>query len=111
MNAPMRTPRQYHAAEHLGAFEDCGRCARAAGRCRQKNRLADRTEADAWVTEYHESREYAQPWQRHYCCRWCNALHTATIRSHDRVAWDRVEKQRRKWLAAKEVQRRDHTDA
>jgi hypothetical protein len=94
----MRSPEQYHEGEHLGAFEECRRCRRQAGHCRQKIRFTDWLEAQEWVTEYHESRSYALPWQYRYRCRWCEGYHTATIRGRDRVARDRVEKQRRKWL-------------
>lgn len=62
----MRSPEKYHQDEHRGPFADCRRCRRQAGHCRQKIRFTDWLEAQEWVTEYHESHEYAKPWQYRY---------------------------------------------
>ncbi len=63
-------------------------------------------EADEWIREFHECKDYAKPWVYRYRCRWCGAWHMTRIKDRERVARARVEKQRRKWLVAREVKRR-----
>lgn len=98
-------PQRYHDREHKDAsFENCGRCRRAQVICQKKIRFATWIDADEWIAEYHESKDYAKPWAYRYRCRWCDAWHMTTIRDRDRVARARVEKQRRKWLTGRRFQ-------
>lgn len=100
----MRSPRRHHTKNHQGLFETCWTCGRDRAVCLSKLRFATWQEADEWVIDYNESRKYAPPLMTRYRCRWCEQWHMKTARDgHTRA---RMDKQRRKWLAESEANRR-----
>ncbi len=100
MSGPVRNPRRHHNKEHRDRgepFEQCWVCQRDRAVCRQKIRFATWQEANEWVRDKNESTGYERPVSR-YRCRWCEGWHMKTAKDVRTRA--RVEKQRRKWLAA-----------
>ena len=90
------SPEDYHSTRHEGDFSTCWSCGKARADCRRKIRFAHWSEADEWVRDLNETREYHNPVAR-YRCHWCHGWHMTSATS--RIQRGRTEKQRRKWLA------------
>lgn len=95
MITTLLTPERYHAKNHVFEFENCWRCQRARAICRTKIRFDSWQEAEGWVREFNEQREFADCVTR-YRCRWCGGWHMT--KANGPPSSKRAEKQRRKWL-------------
>lgn len=101
----MRNVEHWHLKRHKpGPIESCWDCGKQKAKCRSKLfRYTSRDEAFAEAKTMNEADNYARP-RSAYLCPWCGLYHHTThLRTHNR---DAVEKQRRKWLIARELERR-----
>lgn len=100
----MRNIQRWHEKEHPPVpFEDCWYCGREKAKCRSKIfRYTDRDEAFAEAKAMNEADNYVRP-RVAYFCPWCGLYHhTTKLRSRR----DAVERQRRKWVTQRELDRR-----
>lgn len=91
----MGIQRRHDRSHRPGPMDQCWHCQRARAICRTKIRFATWYEADEWVTEFNESRNYTDTVWRYYC-EWCNGWHMH--RTKDKVSRLGVERARRQWL-------------
>lgn len=100
----MRDVQRWHEKEHPPvSFESCWYCGREKAKCKSKIfRYVDRDQAFAEAKAMNEADNYVRPRTAYYC-PWCGLYHhTTKLRSRH----DHVERQRRKWLTQKELERR-----
>lgn len=82
-------------------MEQCWYCQRDKAYCRAKIRFATWLEADEWVTEFNESRNYVDTvWRYH--CDWCSGWHMYAAK--DKEGRKKVERARRQWLLQRRAQ-------
>lgn len=90
------------------SIEDCSYCERQRRHCREKNPY--RTWEDCH--EYTLARNIATDWRlmlAPYQCPWCGFWHATRVGTgyRDKTRRRRVEKERRKYLTQKEMERRE----
>lgn len=98
----MRIEARHHRSHGSYPMDRCWHCQRDRAYCRTKIRFSSWLEADEWVTEFNESRNYTDTvWRYH--CGWCDGWHMYAAK--DKEGRKKVEQARRQWL------RRKHSDA
>lgn|SRR5690242_2975777 len=101
----MRNVQHWHDKEHgPWPMEQCWECGKQKAKCKSKIfRYSDKDQAWHEAQLMNEADNYVRP-RVAYHCPWCGMYHfTTKLRTHRR---DFVEKQRRKWLFKKELERR-----
>ena len=100
----MRNVERWHEKEHRpGPMESCWDCGRQKAKCRSKIfRYTDRDEAFNEARQMNEAENYARP-RTAYWCPWCGMYHHTTKL---RTRRDAVQKQQRKWMFQRELERR-----
>jgi len=100
----MRDIQRWHEKEHGSwSIESCWYCGREKAKCKSKIfRYADREQAHAEAKAMNEADNYVRP-RVAYFCPWCGLYHHTTKL---RARGARVERQRRKWVTEKELERR-----
>lgn len=101
----MRNVQLWHEKEHpVGSMESCWYCGREKAKCKSKIfRYDDRDQAFLEARQMNEADNYIKP-RAAYGCPWCNMYHHTTKLRGSRL--DAVEKQKRKWMFKKELERR-----
>ena len=101
----MRDTQRWHEKEHRpGPVESCWHCGRQKAKCRSKLfRYTDRDRALLEARVMNEGENYVRP-RTAYWCPWCGMYHHTTKLGKTRKG--AVQKQQRKWMFERELERR-----